>query len=334
MAQTQQEQIIAGNTEQAPFKLRITFLLGPNSSIGKDHQGKVVFAGPMGFKARSCAFGKLTPVRWRIELRACLGIVMKTAPGRRFALITMGLGLAALRDRAARAAEPSLLPPPAKSLEELSARLSSAPRRRDFKTVPMILSDPDQWDHAALSEVIAHRGSPKQVWDNTEIAGPWLSVMRNALNTQVWSFRHPDFLVVSATHGTAHLALFESAIWQKYQLAKLTEGKFQSNTLIAEPKAAAADPKDYENPEGVFSLHDDSIPSLQRRGVVFLACHNAIWELAEKLMATGANPDDLSHGALAADLTNHLIDGVVLTPGMVGTVPELQRAGFDYAYSG
>lgn len=108
---------------------------------------------------------------------------MKRAPGRRFALMTMGLGMvagatgfAALYDEVASAAEPSLLPPGAKSLEELTARLSRAPRRRDFKTVPMILHDPDQWDHAALSEVIAYRGAPKQVWDNTGIAGPWLDV--------------------------------------------------------------------------------------------------------------------------------------------------------------
>jgi hypothetical protein len=265
---------------------------------------------------------------------------VKTAPGRRFALMTMGLGVAAgaagltaLHAGAAGAAEPSLLPPEAKSLEELTARLSRAPRRRDFKTVPMILNDPDQWDHAALSEVIAYRGAPKQVWDNTGIASPWLSGMRNSLNTQVWSFRHPDFLVVSATHGTAHLALFEPAIWEKYQLAKLTGGKFQSNTLIAEQKGAAADPKDYENPEGAFSPHDNSIPALQRRGVVFLACHNAIWEFAERLIAAGVNPGALSHGALAADLTNHLIAGVVLTPGIAGTLSELQRGGFNYATS-
>ena len=266
---------------------------------------------------------------------------MKTVPGRRSVLMMMGLGMvagasgfAARHDGAASAAEPSLLPPEAKSLEELTARVSGAPRRRDFKAVPMILNDPDQWDHAALSEVIAYRGAPKQVWDNTAIAGPWLDVMRNSLNAQVWSFKHPDFLVVSATHGTAHLALFGRAMWGKYQLAKLTGGKFQSNTLVAAQKGAAADPKDYENPEGAFSPHDNSIPALQQRGVVFLACHNAIWEFAEKLIATRVNTDELSHDALAAELTNHLIAGVVLTPGVGGTLPELQRAGFNYANSG
>src|SRR5258708_8533563 len=265
---------------------------------------------------------------------------MKTAPGRRRALMTMGLGmaagaagLAALDGGVASAAEASLLPPGAKSLEELTARLSRTPRRRDFETVPMILNDPDQWDHAALSEVIAYRGEPKQVWDNTGISSPWLNVMRNSLNAQVWSFRHADFLVVSATHGTAHLALFGPAIWEKYQLAKLTGGKFHSNTLIAEQTAAAADPKDYENPEGAFSPHANSIPALQRRGVVFLACHNAIWEFAERLIATEVNPGALSHDALAAELTNHLIAGVVLTPGIAGTLSELQRSGFNYATS-
>ena len=170
--------------------------------------------------------------------------------------------------------------------------------------------------------------------DKTGIASPWLNVMRNSLNAQVWSFRHPDFLVVSATHGTAHPALFGPAIWEKYQLAKLTGGKFQSNTLIAEHKGAAEDPKDFENPEGAFSPHDNSIPALQRRGVVFLACHNAIWEFAERLIATEVNPDELSHDALAAQLTKHLIAGMVLTPGMVGTLVELQRRGFNYANSG
>jgi hypothetical protein len=262
---------------------------------------------------------------------------MDAASGRRVAFKMMGLGiagvvgLAALPAGTANAAEVSLLPPGAKSLEDLTTRLSRAPRVRNFKTVPMILDDPDQWDHAALSEVIAYSGALKQVWNNTQIAGPWLTGMRNSLNTQIWGFRHPDFLAVSATHGTAHLALFDPATWEKYQLAKLTGGKFQSNTLIEARTDAAADPKDYENVDGAFSPHANSIPTLQRRGVVFLACHNAILEVAEKLLAAGVNPDKLSHAALGAELTNHLIAGVVLTPGMAGTLVELERAGFAYA---
>ncbi|MBK4734970.1 thiosulfate dehydrogenase [Noviherbaspirillum pedocola] len=245
--------------------------------------------------------------------------------------VAVGAALAAGTAAAAPGAAASLLPEGAATLGNLKERLAKAPRRRDFKTVPMILNSRDQWDHEALSELIAYRGAPRQVWDNTDLGGPWLNLMRNSLNAQVWSFRHPDFLVVSATHGLAHLALFDQATWDKYQLAKMAGDKFKSNSLIVEPPAAAMDPKDYERSDGVFSPHDNSIVTLQRRGVVFLSCHNAIWETAEKLLAASMNPDKLSHEALAAELTNHLIPGVVLTPGAVGTLPELQQAGFHYA---
>ncbi len=262
---------------------------------------------------------------------------MNDATEGRRAILLAGLaaaaGAATLATRPAQAAEASLLPHGAGALRDLAARLAAAPRRRDFKSVPMVVDNPDQWDHEALSEVIAYRGGPRQVWDNTDIGSPWLNLMRNSLNGQVFAFRHPDFLAVSATHGSAHLALYDQAMWDKYSLTRLAGGKFARNTLIEMPAASGADPTDIENAEGVFSPRDNAIPVLQRRGVVFLACHNAIWEQAGRLIASGANPDKLSHDALTAELTNHLIDGVVLTPGIVATLPELQMAGFHYAYA-
>ena len=195
----------------------------------------------------------------------------------------------------------------------------------------MILNHPEQWDHEALNEVLAYSAPQKQVWDNTEIGGPWLNLMRNAVNSQIWSFNHPDFLAVSVTHGTAQLALFDQAMWDKYQLTKLAGEDFDTNTLIIEHKAAAADPTNYEDPAGAFSGEDNSIPPLMRRGVVFMCCHNAIWEQAAALIKLDINPDRLAQAALAAELTNHLVDGAVLIPGAAGTLPELQQAGFHYA---
>lgn len=218
-----------------------------------------------------------------------------------------------------------------RQLRHLSQQLAKAPRRRDFKTVPMILTEPSEWDDEALRLVLDYKSPHKQAWDNTEIGSPWLNLMRNSLNAQIWSFRHPDFLVVSATHGSAHLALLDQTIWDKYQLTKLAGDKFKTNTLIEDAKGANADPKDFENAEGVYSPANNSIPALMERGVVFLSCHNAIWEEAEKLIKADINPDKLTGDQLAADLTNHLLPGVVLTPGAVGTLPELQRAGFAYA---
>jgi hypothetical protein len=49
------------------------------------------------------------------------------------------------------------------------------------------------------------------------------------------------------------------------------------------------------------------------------------------LIREGSNPDKLSHEALAAELTNHLIPDAVLTPGAVAALLELQLAGFQYA---
>jgi intracellular sulfur oxidation DsrE/DsrF family protein len=254
--------------------------------------------------------------------------------GRRSALLSFGsaaVGVALFGGEAGRAtAGESPISLAAGELRDFVARLGKAPRRRDFKTVPMILDDPDLWDGAALDEVIAYRGAYKQVWDNTAIEGPWLNLMRNSINAQMFSFRHPDFLAISATHGTAHLALFDQAMWEKYQFANLAGGKFKTNTLILD-KPASSLAADYEDPSSVFGPAGDTIPALQSRGVVFLACHNAIRELSAKLLQIGANPDHLSQEAIAAELTNHLVDGAVLTPGMVATIPELQRAGFYYA---
>ena len=248
----------------------------------------------------------------------------------------LGLGIASLSLGVARAAGPhgqaaNLLAPGAKTLQALSQRLAVLPRRRDFKTVPMILTAPDQWDNEALNEVLQYAGGPKQVWDNTDLAGPWLNLMRNAMNVQIWSFKHPDFLAVSATHGNAHLALYDEIIWDKYGFAKLTKDKFNTNTLLIAPPASKANPTDYENTKGVFSPYDNSITVLQKRGVLFLACHNEIWELTMALHNKGVNPDHLSHEQMAAEFTNHLIPGVILTPGMVGTLVELQSAGYHYA---
>jgi hypothetical protein len=264
---------------------------------------------------------------------------MKIITGRRGVLRTfaltmatsaIGLALAGARPAAA-AVESALTPPGATHLEALKKRLAQAPRRRDFKTVPMILNNPEQWDHEALTEVLSYGPAPRQVWDNTDIESPWLNLMRNALNSQIWSFKHPDFLTVSVTHGTALLALYDQTMWDKYQLTRLAGEKFKTNTLIIEQKAAAADPGNYEDPAGPFSGEDNSIPALMRRGVVFMCCHNAVWEQAAALIKAGVNPDKLSHAALAAELTNHLVDGAVLIPGATGTLPELQQVGFHYA---
>ena len=258
---------------------------------------------------------------------------MKHNPDRRSALLGLGVaaGAAALGSNSAEAEKASgpWMAQGAATLKALHDKLNAATRRRDFKTVPMIFDTPDLWDAEALDAIIAYRGSMKQLWDNTEVGSPWLNLMRNSLNTQVFSFRHPDFLEVSATHGSAQLALYDQAMWEKYQLATMAGGDFKTNTLM-DAKDVPTDTAAHEDPNSVFGAAGNTVPALQQRGVVFMACHNAIWEHTAKLLEKGINPDRRSHEAIAAELTNHLIEGVVLTPGMAGTIPELQLAGFHY----
>jgi len=249
---------------------------------------------------------------------------------RRGALI-LGTGavLSGLAHGAAAAAAPALEAAGADTLKGLGAALAAMPRRRDFRTRPMIPDTPELWDDAPLQAVLAYKGGPKQVWDNTDLTGPWLNVMRNSLNSQVWGFRKPDFLCVSATHGLAHLALYDQDTWDKYQLARIAGGNVARNTFIGTPPAG--DSGDFQSPEGMFSPKANSIAVLQERGVVFMACHNAIWELGSRLSGAGQNPDRLTVPEIAAELANHLIPGVVLTPGAVATVVHLQEHGFTYA---
>jgi hypothetical protein len=253
----------------------------------------------------------------------------KMLAARRQSLKTFGLALAAAGTMAA-APEENEIAAGAHTLDALTKRLATVPRRRDFKTVPMILDHRDLWDADALDAVLHYAGGPKQSWDNTDLLGPWLNTMRNSMNTEIWSFKHPDFLTVSGTHGPAHLALYDDAMWEKYGLAKIAGGNVTRNTFAALPSNVEHDTKDFENPNGLYSSRANSVQGLQLRGAVFLACHNAIWELSERLIAAGTNPDKLPVGELCAELTNHLIPGIVLTPGVVGTLIELAKAGFAY----
>jgi len=250
---------------------------------------------------------------------------------RRHSLKALGIATFGLSVAATAAAAADEIQSGAATLEALTKRLAALPRRRDFKSVPMILDHPNLWDAEALDAVLHYAGGPKQSWDNSDLTGPWLNVMRNAMNAEIWSFRHPDFLCVSATHGPAQLALYDDAMWEKYGLAKLAGGNVTHNSFVTAAAVADHDPKDYNNPNGIFSPHGNTIATLQSRGLVFTACHNAVWELAQRLVASDTNPDKLSGDALCAELSNHLIEGVILTPGATGTLVELASAGFAYA---
>jgi hypothetical protein len=91
---------------------------------------------------------------------------MQCNTGRRGALRGLGAGLMAaglIAGRSAQAAaEPVLALASAQNLRELTVAFAALRRRRDFKTVPMILDNADWWDAAALDAVLGYKGGPKQ----------------------------------------------------------------------------------------------------------------------------------------------------------------------------
>ncbi len=171
------------------------------------------------------------------------------------------------------------IPSGAGALETLTKRLAALSRRRDFKTVPMILDHPDLWDAEALNAVLRYRGGPKQSWDNSELTGPWLNVMRNAINAEIWSFRHPDFLCVSATHGPAQLSLYDDAMWEKYGLAKIASGNVTHNSFVAAAPLADQDRKTTTTRTAFSPRTATTSKPCSGAALVFTACHNAVWEL-------------------------------------------------------
>ena len=214
---------------------------------------------------------------------------------RRSALLGFGalaVGAAAIAAGRSRAATTDMIiPPGARELAALTERLRRAPRRRDFKTVPMIL-DPRSWDAAALRDVITYGGGPKQAWDHTE-HGPWLNLMRNSLNTQIWAWKQADFLVVSATHGSAHLALLDEAMWQKYQLGKLSRGRRRRTWRAAG--------RGEERPERPGSRRRLRVLGQQHHGAAaprrrVHRLPNADWEVSEKLIKRRQSRSRLDRG--------------------------------------
>jgi hypothetical protein len=256
--------------------------------------------------------------------------------GRRAGLTVLGAAAAAAVLRpaleGAAAATGDYMRPDASRLRALARQLGQIPRRRNYKALPMILTKPEQWDSTALDVVIAYDG-PRQLFDTTRLAGGWINQVRNTLNTQAFSLQRPNFLCAAAPHGGAALALFTQAAWDKYKLAERTDGAFKQNRFLGDPDFPASDVDDPANARGLYSDAGNFVPTLQKRGVVFLGCHNAIWELASALLAAGVNPDRLSPEELAADLTNHLADGVISTPGNDAIIGKLQESGFVYSYT-
>jgi hypothetical protein len=239
--------------------------------------------------------------------------------------VVAGVGLAAA-GIAADAQENTAID---RALKELHVRLHQLPGKRNYTSIPAILTDRSQWDSEALELLFRYRGGIKQVWDATDLASPWLPVIRNCINTHQFALKTRGYLPVCGTRGSAQLALYDEAAWAKYGLAALVHNKPAHNIFQADATGLPV-PHD-PNSELAQSIYGDSgasITALRERGTIFLACHNATYELARHLHATSATPSGQTVDETTADLTNHLPTWVIVTPGVAAVLPILQQVGY------
>jgi intracellular sulfur oxidation DsrE/DsrF family protein len=173
------------------------------------------------------------------------------------------------------------------------------------------------------------KGKHRQLFDVPEPdGGAVLRHARNYLDTWRDTYGVPErdinLVVVFYAH-TVPLGL-QDAMWEKYKLGaaiNLTDSTTNAplvRNYFAHPQAG--DPMGDGTPES-------SIESLQRRGVVFLLCNNALQRWSGRLEKQG-----LGGGAgIHADLVAHALPGVTVVPAAFIAMTMAHERGFAYARS-
>ena len=202
----------------------------------------------------------------------------------RRAMVAAGaLAVAATQSRTTNAAVPTdLAPAGARTLKALADVLLKTPRRRDFKSVrdsnqsrPMGscgLVESHRLYSRSQAAVGSHGSRRPMAQSHAQLA--------QCANLVI---QEPGFsLRVGDPRFGASSALRSSGLGQ-ISACQFRRRQIQDQYADRAAEAGSADPRTSKI-EGVFSSADNAIPTLMRRGVVFLACHNAIAELADKLI--------------------------------------------------
>lgn len=211
-------------------------------------------------------------------------------------------------------------------LSALSTQLKHLPRRRDFSNLPRILDHPDMWDDAAFDTLCAYSGIQKMIGLGESLNGLWPVQAQNLLNSEIISFGHPDALLVVGLYGEAQLALYDRDAWSRFGLDRLVSSERRVAPLQRKSMLGA---QNHHDEAGVYDEAGRGIPTLQARGAVFMACHNAVWTHAGRLVSLGGATGSMVQERLAAELTNHIDQRAIVIPSVLGAMAELQRAGFS-----
>ncbi|HUG27610.1 MAG TPA: hypothetical protein VMK53_04870 [Gemmatimonadales bacterium] len=144
----------------------------------------------------------------------------------------------------------------------------------------------------------------------------------NYLNTYNTAYNVPDgdINVVGTFYGSTTLLAANDAMWAKYRLGELL------NEHLPDGSHWTRNPWRPEVNALGMTLAPASLEALQRRGVLFIVCNNAL----NFFMGTIAQARGLDRAAVDADIRANLLPGVVVVPAMVIAIERAQAHGLAY----
>jgi hypothetical protein len=118
------------------------------------------------------------------------------------------------------------------------------------------------------------------------------------------------------------LFAFNDAMWAKYNMGAALKFNDHKTNQPATRNVWRTDPSIM----GLMVAPPASIEALQKRGALFLLCNNAL-NLWAGILAQANKADQ---AAVLADLKANLLPGVIIVPGMVVAIQQIQDKGIAY----
>lgn len=183
------------------------------------------------------------------------------------------------------------------------------------------VTPPDPSDHDKWLDGL--NGKYRQLFDSPTAADnlPPVHIL-NYLNTynSAYGVKDQEINAVGTFYGSVTLYGVNDAMWTKYRIGEF----LKLNDAMGQPLARS--PWRTEVHALGMVIPAASVEALQKRGVVFLLCNNALTIFSDFL----AKARGLEAKAVYEDLKANLLPDVVLVPAMVIAIEKAQGKGLAY----
>jgi intracellular sulfur oxidation DsrE/DsrF family protein len=173
------------------------------------------------------------------------------------------------------------------------------------------------------------KGKHRQLFDAPDPdGGTVLRHTRSYLDTwrDAYGVAERDVNVVVAFYARTMPLGVEDAMWAKYKLgAAIGITDSTTNAPLVRNYFAHPQPGD----PVADGTPESSIEALQKRGVVFLLCNNALKRWSARLEKSGMG----TAAAIHDDLTAHALQGVIVVPDVLIAMTKAHERGFAYVRS-